>query len=238
MTTIELQIVDVAEKITPKSVLRYRPIGNGNTSKPLTGRHAAVTSIAPPTVQRASRPRSGELTTGPRSRPVPITPHPSAFLRGTKHRAHPLLYLGGGMLAIVLLWLLLSCVFALVTTAVDDLRYGRPRTFQTDQWVGHNEQGGSRSHFIAVNLNRHIEIIELQGGDATHTKIYLGPQLTGTNDDLTPVTLTFADVTSHHKLDMIVNVQGSHIIFINDQGGFRPLLPTEQHQAEQFLQHL
>ena len=278
MAVVEKQILEATdEKITPKSVLRHRPIG-----KPLTGKHSISTTATIPTVQRASRPpvtekqqepedirewkradqneatdEDAQATTSRKKqadakrptmatrptpvtpRPIPITPRPKLVLRKYKgaQQAHPLLYLGIGMLAMLVLWTVLSGVFGWFTTTLDDIRYGRPRTFQTDQWVGHNEQGGTPSHFIALNLNRHIEIIELPGGDAAHAKIYLGPQLYGANDDLTPVTLNFADVLNHHKLDMIVNFQGSRIVFINDQGSFRPLRPSEQAQAEQFLKH-
>ncbi len=239
MQTVEIHVLDETERITPKSALRYRPIGNGQ-SKPLNGKYSTITTA--PVIQRASRLRAGERQTRPpASRSVPLTPRPRArayarIAHITLH-THPLLYIASGMIAVFLLWTIVSGVCGWLITTSDDIRYGRPRTFQTDQWVGHNEHNGSASHFVALNLNRHIEIIEFPGGDATHAKIYLGPQLYGTNDTLTPVTLTFADVKGRHKLDMIVNVQGSHIVFINDRGGFRPLLPTEQHQAEQFLKH-
>jgi len=272
-----MQVLESSEKITPKSVLRHRPIGNGNSKLP-TGRHSVVTTATTPPVQRASRPRSAEpqddisewkradasdkgkdaksnaprdmsgvnhspLATRPMptvARLVPTTPRPKLVLTKSKatRQAHPLLYLGIGMIAMLLLWTLLSSVFGWFATTVDDIRYGRPRTYQTDQFVGHSEQSGTPSHFIAINLNRHIEIIELPGGDATHAKIYLGPQLYGANDDLTPVTLTFIDVNGDHKPDMIVNFQSSRIVFINDQGGFRPLLPAERHQVEQFLKRV
>ncbi len=286
MAVVEKQILEASdEKITPKSVLRHRPIGNGNSTLSTNKHSISTTATTTPTVQRASRPPLTEKqheqedirewqrvdqseTTGKDTkdtqasqptkktaevkrpapiarstpitpRPVPVTPRPKVILRKYKgvQQAHPLLYLGIGMLAMLFLWTVLSGVFGWFATTLDDMRYGRPRTYQTDQWVGHNEQSGTPSHFIAINLNRRIEIIEFPGGDATHAKVYLGPQLYGANDDLTPVTLNFADVLNNHKLDMIVNFQGSHIVFINDQGSFRPLLPAEQHQAEQFLKH-
>jgi hypothetical protein len=140
------------------------------------------------------------------------------------------------MIVMLLLWTVLSAIFGWVTTVLDDIHYGRPRTFQTDAWVGHNEQTGIPSHFIAINLNRHLEIIEIAGGDAAHTHIYTGPQLYGANDDLAPVTLKFIDVNGDHKPDMLVSFQGSRLVFINDQGGFRPLLPSERAPVEQFLQ--
>ncbi|GAC1456399.1 MAG: hypothetical protein PVS3B3_34490 [Ktedonobacteraceae bacterium] len=276
MAVIEAQILETSEKITPKSVLRHRPIGNGNSKLP-TGRHSVVTNATTPIVQRASRPRTAEhqddisewkradasdKQKGAKSdtpkdspgvkpsllatrhvqtvvRPLSTTPRPKLVFRKSKaaRQAHPLLYLGIGMIAMLLLWTVLSSIFGWFATTVDDIRYGRPRTYQTDQFVGHGEQNGVPSHFIAVNLNRRIEIIELPGGDATHAKIYLGPQLYATNDELTPVTLIFADVNGDHKPDMIVNFQASRIVFINDQGGFRPPLPAERHQVEQFLKH-
>jgi hypothetical protein len=107
------------------------------------------------------------------------------------------------MIAMLLLWTILSAIFAWVTIALDDLHYGRPRTFQMDAVVGHGDSPSNPSHFIALNLNRHIEIIEISGGDAAHTHIYNGPQLYRMNDDLVPVTVKFVDVNDDHKLDMI-----------------------------------
>jgi hypothetical protein len=60
-----------------------------------------------------------------------------------------------------------------------------------DAFVGH-EQGRTPSHFIALNVQGQMEIIELPGGDATHAKIYLGPRIYGPGADLVPVTLRFA----------------------------------------------
>ncbi len=64
-----------------------------------------------------------------------------------RHHVHPLLYLGVGMLGMLVLWMLLSAALGWFNTTLDDFRYGRPRTFQTDAWVGHNEQNGVKSHF-------------------------------------------------------------------------------------------
>lgn len=266
--------LESTEQITPRSILRHRPIGD---SKPPTGRRSMVTAAATPIVQRASRPRPLDevvewehvaVETEDEDDEKPSSPAPSAQatrrtntrrvsvpLRSTpvtrsrpplaKRRSvgvmrqgmHPLLYLGMGMIAMLILWTLLSSAIGWFNTTMDDIRYGRPRTFQTDAWVGHNEQTGVPSHFIAINLNRHIEIIETPGGDASHARIYMGPQLYGANDDLVVVTLSFVDVNNDHKPDMVVNFQGSRMVFINDQGGFRPLLPAERPMVERFFQH-
>ncbi len=142
------------------------------------------------------------------------------------------------MLATLALIAVLIIVTTWFATTLDDLRYGRPRTFQIDAYVGHNEAAGMPSHFLAVNLHGRIEIIELPGGDASHARIYIGPQLYGSDADLIPVTLSFIDVNGDHKPDMIINFQGTRVVFINDQGGFRPLQPQEREGVERFLQRL
>jgi hypothetical protein len=247
------------DKIAPKSILRHRPIGE---STPPIRKRSVVTTAATPLVQRASRPRpliaDDEVTewqhmTGDHipSTPVPerrratafqflaatSLPKAGLFKRGTLQHRHPLFFLGIGMLIALALWTVSSLVFGWLTTTLDDLHYGRPRTFQTDAWVGHNEQGGIPSHFIAINLHGHIEVIEMPGGDATHAHVYIGPQLYSPDSELVPVTLQFVDVNGDHKPDMLITFQGTHAVFINDGQQFRPVLPSERPQVEQFLEH-
>jgi hypothetical protein len=261
------------EKIAPKSILRHRPIGDGDSSS-LSGKRSTTTTTVP-VKKRASLPRPAEHTGDdiaewhhiggdtdekiqpqqPQENKRPAAPTPpqqkptqgpvrlsGAGLKskhGPQHpQYHPLLYLGLGVCATMLLWILFSTLSGWFTNSIDTLRYGYPRTFQTDAWVGHNEQAGIPSHFIALNLKGHIEVIEFPGGDATHARVYLGPQLYSPDADLIPVTLTFADLTGDHKLDMIVTFQGTHVVFINDQGTFRAPLPAERPLIEKALQHL
>ena len=113
----------------------------------------------------------------------------------------------------------LALVWAALTW--DDLHYGRPRTFQVDAFVGH-ETTGIPSHFIALNLHGRIEIVEFPGGDATHARVYLGPQLYGDNADLVPVRLQFVDTRHDHHPEMLVVFGENHLVFRNEQGTFRP----------------
>jgi hypothetical protein len=244
----------------PRSALRYRPTAADviSVDEYITG---AKTPVLP--VRRASRVRQPQAdddaveqdapdaaqtghgsatTTRVRRAPtmpktLPHTPRPELTTR-RGFRVHPFVFLGIGMLATLALIAVLSIVTSWFTTTLDDLRYGRPRTFQIDAYVGHNEAPGMPSHFLAVNLHGRIEIIELPGGDASHARIYIGPQLYGSDADLIPVTLSFIDVNGDKKPDMIMNFQGTHVVFINDQGGFRPLRPEERNPVEQFLQRL
>jgi hypothetical protein len=150
-------------------------------------------------------------------------------------RVHPLLFLSLGMLGMVVLWVLLSASLGWWNGMLDDLHYGYPRTFQKDAVVGHNDSASHLSHFIALNLHGHIEIMEFPGGDATHTRIYIGPQLFGTDADKAPVTLQFIDINGDKKPDMLVFFQSSWIVFINRKGTFRSPTVNEQQDAERYL---
>lgn len=256
-----MPVLESTDNLTPRSALRHRPIGDeaAKSGKELV----APSNTTTPVAQRASRLRpkqtdvaedinewqrvndteSGHTTATPRQtstkgKNLPKVPRPQST-RGKRkfwHGWHPLLYLGIGMIAMLALWTLLTTALSWGSTTLDDIHYGRPRTFQIDAFVGHNESAGMPSHFIAINLNGRIEIIEFPGGDGSKARIYLGPQLYGTGADLIPVTLSFVDVNGDHQRDMIIHFQSSRIVFINDQGGFRPLRPEERHAVEQFLQ--
>jgi hypothetical protein len=124
-------------------------------------------------------------------------------------------------------WYIVNAVIGWCLVMQDDMRYGRPRTYQVDQVVGHNDSLASPSHFIAINLNRHVEVIEFPGGDAVHARVYMGPVLVGAGQDLAAVTLTFKDLNHDGRPDMIINVQASHFIFINAPDQFREPRPGE-----------
>ena len=133
-----------------------------------------------------------------------------------------------GMLLMALLAFVLSSLGAWWQMHQDDVTYGRPRTFQMDAVVGHNDSPANPSHFIFLNLNRHVEIIELPGGDGTHAHIYIGPTLFGDGQDLTPITGGFRDVNGDGKPDMIVHIQDQRLVFINTGTQFRPQQPGDQ----------
>jgi hypothetical protein len=145
-------------------------------------------------------------------------------------RIHWLVFVGLAMVIMIIGWVLLTMFANWWQITQDNWHYGYPRTYQVDEVVGHNDSAAHPSHFIALNLNSHVEVIEFPGGDPSKAKVYLGPTLIGPNANLAPVTLTFKDVNGDGKLDMIVNVQGSHLVFINDSGQFRPAKPSDNVQ--------
>ena len=160
--------------------------------------------------------------------PPNVAPHtddlPETRLKRQKHTRsrHWLVYLGVGMLAMLALWVALQALVSWWNTTQDDWKYGRPRTYQFDAVFEHSDSAANPTHIIIVNLSRHIIIIELPGGDPSHSRIYSGPILFQDGGDLLPVTGKAIDVNSDGKLDLVVYVQDQRIVFINDGTQFRP----------------
>lgn len=192
------------EQITSRSGLRHRPIFPG-----------ASTDEAP-LVPRASRGVSSQRHDTKQATNTALQP---GSTRQGPH--HGLFFVGIGMLFTLIFVVLGHLALAWISITWDDLHYGRPRTFQVDAFVGH-ETTSIPSHFIALNLHGHIEVIEFPGGDGTHARIFLGPQLYANDADLVPVTLKFVDSRHNHYPDMLVMVGGSQVVFHNEQGTFRP----------------
>ena len=144
----------------------------------------------------------------------------------TTSRNHWVFFVGIVMLLMIVGWVLVTMLLQWWSVTQDDWHYGRPRTFQIDQKVGHGDSS-IPSHFTAMNLNHRVQIIECPAGDCSKAIVYLGPQVIGQGDDLTVVTLTFKDVNGDGKLDMLVHVADQTYVFLNDNGRFRPARPDE-----------
>ncbi len=127
-----------------------------------------------------------------------------------------------GVVITIVLFMSLSLLGSWWHTYQDDLHYGRPRTSQIDAVVGHGDSAINKTHFIFLNLNRHVEIIEIPGGDATHMRVFMGPVLFGDGQDLTPVTGEIRDVNGDGKPDLIVHILNEQIVFLNDGTTFHP----------------
>jgi hypothetical protein len=72
-------------------------------------------------------------------------------------------------------------------------------------------------------------VIEIPGGDSTKERVYPITTLFGDGEDLTPVTLSFRDLTGNGKPDMLIQIENQTIVLINDNGTFRPAKPGEVH---------
>ena len=133
---------------------------------------------------------------------------------------------------------LLLCMVAVVLVAnslitwgqvkLDDFRYGRPRTMHLAGFVGHDDGSGTPTQFVAMNLNRRVVVFEIPGGDVSKTRTMTGPYLFGANEDLTPVRLRLAYINDDRSQDLVVNAKDEELIYINENGTFRPINDGER----------
>jgi hypothetical protein len=184
--------------LAPRSAVRYRPTDTGGNEEIAVPRASRTASLAHKNIQQRRKKR---LLSSMRWLPI-----------------------GFGMAIMLGVVVLGQLVSGWITIALDDLHYGRPRTFQLDAFVGH-ETGTMPSHFLALNLHGRIEIIELPGGDPAHARMYVGPQIYGPGADLVPVTLRFIDPNHTGHPDMLVLFQNSQVVFHNRQDSFQAATP-------------
>jgi hypothetical protein len=145
----------------------------------------------------------------------------------TRRKRAPWLALALGMLLTLCLVVGFNAFGSWWQLHQEDATYGMPRTYQANAVVGHQDSASKPSHFIFLNMNSHVVVIEFPGGDASHAIIYTGPTLFGSGGDLIPVTGEFRDVNQDGRPDLVVHVQDQTIVFINDGSKFRPLQPGE-----------
>ena len=132
------------------------------------------------------------------------------------HKKFPLVAVLIASVATILLVMVLSALGSWWHTYQDDQHYGRPRTSQMDAVVGHGDSADHPTHFIFLNLHRHVQIIEIAAGNAAHTHIYTGPILYGDGQDLAPVTGEFRDVHKDGKPELVVHIGDQQIVYLND----------------------
>jgi hypothetical protein len=211
--------------IVARSALRYRPIDQPETED----------VVATPTTPTPRASRTVQIVQTQEQTPVQQTRTPSlpslrptstkrltrtrTRQKDTKDASHWTLHVGLAMLAMVVLLWLGQALWSWGTLMYNNIHYGLPRTTQTDAFVGH-EKGDKPSHFIALNDHGQVEIIEMPGDNAAQARIFFGPQFSGPQADLIPVTLQFPDPQHTHHPDMIIVAQQSQFVFKNEHGTF------------------
>jgi hypothetical protein len=148
-------------------------------------------------------------------------------------RLGSLAYVITGLLALLALYVILSTVFTWGQVKLDDIRYGRPRTFHLTANVGHGGANGALSHFVAMNLDRQVVILEIPGGDVNQIRSLPGPYLFGAGEDLTPVTMRLADANRDSAPDLLVRVKDEEMVYLNRDGSFVLITPEERQQLLQ-----
>jgi hypothetical protein len=123
--------------------------------------------------------------------------------RAPSRRFHWMIFMGMVMFVMVLGWFIFTAIGYWWQSRQDDFKYGVPRTYQTDQFVGHADNPAHPDHFVAINTGGMIEVIEMNVLNPKYDHIY---PITTSENPLTPVTLGFEDVNHDGKIDMLVIV--------------------------------
>ncbi len=160
--------------------------------------------------------------------PARITPRSAIRYRPTtqqqakqRKRMHWLVWVGVAMFIMILGWIAFNAVGQWWLGVVDNITYGTPRTYQTDANIGHN---GRLSHFIVLNNQGEIQVIELQRGHPEASKIYTVTVLPADQAYL-PATITFQDINGDGKVDALVHVGDTEIPMYNNGTGFQSQPP-------------
>src|SRR5436305_2064670 len=127
-------------------------------------------------IQRASRMRQSS-TQEPQTN-VPQLPQQAQFRQKKSSwlaGRHPLFYIGSVCVLFILGWFLIGALISWVSVTIDDVHYGRPRTFQTDIDVGH----GGLSHFTVENVGGRLTAYDLRNHDLPKANIYARPMRVG-----------------------------------------------------------
>ena len=154
------------------------------------------------------------MTTQEQAAPVPRRRRP----------LHGAVYVGLTLLCMLVGFVVFSALATWWQQTEDDLHYGMPRTFQMDAVVGHQDSAAHPSHFIALNLDGHLSVIEMQGGDLSKTVIYAGPIIYGQGADLVAVTLSIAH-DQRGQPELVLHYQNNEAILYDGKDGKFHLQP-------------
>jgi hypothetical protein len=111
-------------------------------------------------------------------------------------------------------WWLLTTVSTWWTSWQDDLHYGNPRTFQVDQFVGQGDSPTFPDHFIAININGRVVVVQL---NVQHPELDHTYGIT-TTDPTTPVSLTFRQSGSTLAMYVFVGTTNPYTVELVSNG--------------------
>jgi hypothetical protein len=137
-----------------------------------------------------------------------------------KRHLHWSLILGVGMILMLALWAGGSMALNWWQNHQLDSMFGMPRIFHAGAVVYPSDTSDHPSHYIFLNLNGTVAIVEIPHGDISHARMYKGPAIYADNPGYTPVTGEFRQVNG--KMELIVHIGDQQFIYLNDGTQFKP----------------
>ena len=127
-----------------------------------------------------------------------------------------MLFMGMVMFVMVLGWLIFTAAGYWWQSKQEDWKFGVPRTFQVDQFIGHGDTPDHPDHFIALNTGGVIQVVELNPLQPKFDHVY---PITTVNSSDIPVLLSFEDTRHNGRLDMLVTIGDTNsytVILLNN----------------------
>jgi len=139
-------------------------------------------------------------------------------------RATLVIWLCLALIVMIVGWWLLSWVANWWQGVQDNLKYGTPRTFQADQYMGLGDSPAHPDHFIALNLHGVIEVVQINPSDSKQDAVYV---LTSVDNESVPASLSFRDVNGNGKMDVLVTIGDGNPYTIVMLNNGKTLVPTQ-----------
>jgi hypothetical protein len=168
-------------------------------------------------VRTSARRYRGTMTADQQTAPV---------ARRQRRPLHGSVYIGLTLLCMLVGFIVFSALATWWQHTDDYLHYGMPRTYQMDAVVGHQDSAAHPSHFLALNLDGHLSVIEMQGGDLSKMVVYAGPIIYGQGADLVAVTLSVAH-DQNGKPELVLHYQNNEVILYDGKDGKFHLQPQQ-----------
>jgi hypothetical protein len=111
---------------------------------------------------------------------------------------------------------------------LNDIRYGMPRTVQVSGYVGHGDAHTMPTHFIAINLDGQVSVLEIPGGDIDQLTVLPGPYVVGADGPRVVPQLDLGDLDGDGHSDLLITLRGETVVYLNKDGGFRLMTPAER----------
>jgi hypothetical protein len=139
-----------------------------------------------------------------------------------------LLIAGVYVLAALAVYVLVGHALSWGKRKVEDVRYGYPRMVHLSGVVGHGDSPESPTHFIALNLEHQVSVLQLPAGDTREVQVLRGPYLFGEAGHYEVPSLALRDVDGDGLSDLLLTVRGEVVVFLNKDGDFRLITAEER----------
>jgi hypothetical protein len=111
---------------------------------------------------------------------------------------------------------------------LDTMRYGFPRAAQISAYVGHGDERLGPTLIETRNINGQISVLIFPAGDTSEVNVLHGPYLVGPDAPYEVARPLLRDMNGDTHVDLLVEVRGELVVYINERGTFRLMTAAER----------